>query len=333
MLHFENPFAFLLLLILPLFYVLRMAGFLSHITFPLTLSDWGGKTFNFKSKSARFARFLSHIMSVIAFICVVIAFSEPIVTRQEKVFTSLGTEIIFVIDTSPSMAAKDMQESNRLNAAKDSITHLIKQQPGASFGLVSMAEESALVVPSTIDYDLFLNRLQNLVIGEMGDGTAIGTGLSNAIFHLSASRSPKKAIVLITDGENNAGSIHPNTAAILAKEEDINLYIIGLGTKGTVPVEYVNPITGEFFSGYLESSFDEAELARLASLGGGFYFNASDTDMLSMALQNISAKQNVVQSFRMNNIDEPLYSDFLFVATTLILLYWVIRRLYLKELI
>lgn len=331
MLDFTNPLAFLLILFIPVVYVFRKAQILSGPAFPLTISDWNGKTFSWNSKSRLFYSVLVRIFLCSAYICVVIAFSDPVIHHQEKVYTSRGADILFLLDTSPSMAAKDIGGVTRLDSAKMSVVNLVNNNDGASYGLVAMGSEAAVVVPATMDKDIFLERLNSLVIGKMGDGTAIGTGLSLAVYHLSSSKALEKCIILITDGENNAGEIHPETAASLAKENGIKVYTLGVGTRGSVPLDYTDPVTGKQYSGYLDSNFDSSMLEKISSLALGRYYGIETLASLSNALSLIIKNHSVVQSYYLRNIDNKLYANFIFIAAALIVLSWIIRRIYLKE--
>lgn len=334
---FQNPVAFLFLLLIPILFIFRKFGIFTRVSFPLTLSDWNGKSFSWNKKVISFISILSGSFSVFAYIALVFAFSNPILRHQEKIFTSKGTEILFVLDTSPSMASKDMTYMNatlnRLEAAKMGIKTLAKNERGASFALIAMASEAASVVPPTNDHKLFLDRLDSLQIGTLGDGSAIGIGLCSAVYHLASTKSPKKCIVLITDGENNAGSVHPETAAKLANDFGINLYVLGIGTKGTVPIEYVDPNTGKVRSGFYESSFDSAPLERLALISGGRYFGIESLGNLSDSLSSISNRESVIQNFRLKTVDEYYYSKFLFVSAILFSLAWFLRRICLSEIL
>ena len=117
MLHFEYPLGILLLLLLPLYIILRYLGIFKQFTLPLVLSDWGGSTFSYSSKRIRFVSFFAKFSMVLAFILVAAAICSPVISHQKKIYTSSGTQIMFVIDTSPSMAARDMENKNRLEAA------------------------------------------------------------------------------------------------------------------------------------------------------------------------------------------------------------------------
>ena len=333
MFYLENYYALLFLLLLPLFYILRKLGVFSHILLPLNISDWEGKTYSYKPKVLNFARILAKLSATIGFIAMIIALSSPVLTHTQKIYTSQGSEFLFVVDTSPSMAAKDMNGKNRLESAKETINGAVSNSEGSSFGLISMGADSALIVPPTQDYGFFAERLNAMQTGEMGDGTAIGTGIATAIYHLVSSSAPKKCIVLITDGENNAGSIHPATAAKLAEEKGITLYIVGVGTKGTVPIEYDDPETGKHFSGLLDSNFNEQELIRLASTAKGQYFCADNSELFYNSLTQITEKQGVVQTYRIEKKLEHLYAKFAVAALIALALAWVLRRFCLKEFI
>ena len=245
---FMNPAGFLLLFLLPLYFALKKMNVLSKITLPLTFSDYEGWVFTWNNKLRTFCIIVAKVLFLVGYIMLVFAFCEPVVHKQQKVYTSRGTDILFVLDTSPSMAAKDINGTTRIASSISTIEKIVKANTGACYGLVLMGSEACVYVPVTNDIDTFVNRLNTVRVATMGDGTAIGTGLSLAVYHIKSTLSKRKCIILLTDGENNSGQIHPETAATLAKKNGITLYTIGVGSTGTVPIEYVNPNTGELYS-------------------------------------------------------------------------------------
>ena len=335
MIQFEHPQAFFFLALVPLLFVLRRLGVFSKISFPLTISDWQGKSFIYTDSLSKIGSFFSHLCAISAFMLLVVALANPIIRNREKIYTSRGTDILFVLDTSPSMAARDISLANeqvtRLEAAKLGIKTLASSENGANYGLVAMASEAACIVPPTSDIELFLKGLDSLSVGEFGEGTALGIGLSTAIYHLSASSAPKKCIVLITDGENNAGSLHPETAAALATENAITLYSFGIGTKGSVPIEYIDKKSGTVHSGFYESDFDTTPLETLASIAGGSYFGIESTAVLSASLSAIAQKEDSVQTFHYRSNDTNCYATFLLLSGVFFMLAWFIRRIVLSE--
>ena len=330
---FENPAAFLLFLLVPLLFLLRKLKVFTKISLPAVLSDWNGRSFKWNGKGRKALYIFSKILLWTGFIFVVAALADPVFSRQEKVYTSLGTDIVFVVDTSPSMAAKDVNGITRLEAAKNTIKVLASEHEGFRFGIVVLGSEASVFVPPTNDHSVFTKRLDDISVGILGNGSAIGDGLSTAVCHLSSSSAPKKCIVLLTDGENNAGIIHPETAASLAAGNKISIYVVGIGSKGSVPIEYVDPNTGKLYSGYLDSNFNSASLKRISSISDGKYFEVKTIEELNSTLSAVAKVENVNMSFTYKTVNTLLYDKFLFVGILLVAAAWIIKRLFLNELV
>ncbi|MCR5318849.1 MAG: VWA domain-containing protein [Treponema sp.] len=331
MISFENPAAFFALLLIPALFFLRALKIFTPITIPLTISDWNGPKFRWEDPVRKTFSRIYHAMTLLGFICAVTAWASPIIHKQTKVYSSRGTDILFVLDTSPSMAAQDTPGVTRLEIAKSAMENILNSNSGECVGIVEMAKEAALVVPPTMKKEAFFEKLKTIVPGELGDGTAIGTGISCAVFHLESSAAPKKCIVLLTDGENNSGAIHPYTAARLAKEKNITLYVLGLGTKGSVPLEYVDPKTGRVYSGFLDSNYNSQTLAKIASEAGGKFFEATNLSSLSQTIDVIIKNESVVQSYQIHNTDKKYYTQFLIATAVLLILSIFIRTAILRE--
>ena len=328
---FMNPAAFFLLLAVPIFFVFRRIGFLQRVSFPITFADWQGYVFSWNDKLLRFASALSTALTAAAFLLIVISFADPVIHKQEPVYTTRGGDIILVLDTSPSMAARDIGGMLRIDAAKQAATSLVQNNSGAQYGLVAMGSDAARLSPPTSDLEFFKSRLMELRLGEFGEGTAIGTGLSAAIFHLASSKAPSKCVVLITDGGNNAGEIHPETAARLAAENQVTIYAVGIGTSGSVPLDYKDPFTGKEYTGYLDSSFDSGPLEKISLGSGGRYYGVENLPALSLALGAITKRQSVAQNYYLRNVNTQYYDEFILAAIVTFALAWLIRRFLLKE--
>lgn len=328
---FMNPAAFFALLAIPVFFAFRKTGLLRRVSFPITFADWNGYAFSWNNKLLKFASTLSEGLALIAVLLGAVALADPVVHKQERVYTTRGTDIIFVVDTSPSMAARDIGGMLRIDAAKQAAESLVQSNTGAEYGLVAMGNEAALLVPPTSDLETFKSRLESLTLGELGEGTAIGSGLSAAVFHLAGSNAPSKCIVLITDGENNAGEIHPDTAARLAVENGITIYAIGVGTRGSVPLDYKDPFTGKEYAGYLDSAFDSGPLEKIALGSGGRYYGVENLQAFALALGAIAKRQTVAQNYYLRNVNTQYYDEFLLAAAFSFALSWLIKRFLLKE--
>ena len=114
MFEFENPPAFFLLLLIPVLYILRYIKIFSRLSLPLNLSDWNGSNFKWKGNARKFLSVFGRVVCVLFYICLVFAYADPVFHLQQKVYSSKGASIVFVLDVSPSMAAKDIGSQSRL---------------------------------------------------------------------------------------------------------------------------------------------------------------------------------------------------------------------------
>jgi Ca-activated chloride channel family protein len=222
------------------------------------------------------------------------AAAGPEIRIAETLWLDRGADVMFVIDTSPSMAGIDMEGMNRFDAARKLIREFAENRPPDAIGLAAVGNDAALLLPPTTDRGTLYARLESLRIGELGDGTALGMGLAVAAFHLERSTAPRRVVVLLTDGENNAGAIHPETAAALLPGRDISLRVIGLGSSGEVPIDYVDPGSRVRRTGTFESRFDAESLKALAAAGGGAYLSAPSGAALTEAFSRINAEEITV---------------------------------------
>ncbi len=326
MISFNRPLFLLLILLIPLYFLLRKAGFLRNIEFPLTLGDWNGLPFKWSSPVMSGAALVSRAAAIAGFICIVFAVSQPVRFRQEHVYSGTGTAIVFALDISPSMAARDLGSETRLDTARLFITSFMDKRQGDSFGLVALGSEAALLVPPTTDHTVFKGRLDSLVIGELGDGTAIGLGLAVAATHLVNREKKHSCVILLTDGENNTGEINPRTAAGIFVDNNIRLYIVGIGTKGEVSIDYTDPATGKQYSGVLASDYNETELRSIADKGGGSYVAAGSRGALESVFADIGDSIPSNNSSYSRTIEEPLEKPLILVTLGLFSLLWFLKR-------
>jgi Ca-activated chloride channel family protein len=331
MLNFDRPVFLFLVLLVPLFFVLRKSGILKHIEFPLTLGDWNGLPVRWSSPMMKTVLFVSRVASVASFTCMVVAIAGPVRFLQERVYTGNGTAIIFALDVSPSMAARDMGSETRLDTARSFIHAFTAKRPGDSFGLVALGSDAALLVPPTVDHVSFNARLDSLAIGELGDGTALGLGLAVAAAHLINRSEGHSCVILLTDGENNSGEINPVTAAGVYTANSIRLFIVGVGSRGEVPLEYTDPETGKQYSGLLDSSYNEGALRSIADRGGGTFVSAASHDALAEVFAGIGNSVPSGSSSFTRTIEQPLERPVVLSALALFALVWFIRRLVMGD--
>lgn len=330
---FERPIFLFILLALPVYALAVRVGVFRKLEFPLTLSDWNGVAIRWTPPFYAAASVVSRYLLALSFVCVVLAGAGPVRYRSEAMYGSRGNAVVFALDVSPSMAAADMQGKNRLDAARSYIATFADRRPGDACGLVGFGLDAALLVPPTRDHRVFLERLDALRIGEFGDGTALGLGLGVAAAHLAGRDSGRSIVVLLTDGENNAGSINPLSAAGVFREQGISLYVVGIGSRGEVPVEYADPATGTVYSGILDSGFDEASLRDLAFRAGGQYVSAANAADLADAFVSIGSSLPSSPVAWTRTVEQHLETGFLGVAAALAALSWAIRRLFMGAII
>lgn len=330
---FEEPAYLLFLLGLPLLIVLKHGwkGRGGRLVFPLGL--WKGLKFQPFVPGMRISMAVSNLCLWLCFACVIIALAGPSLTRKDKVYMSAGTDIMVVLDESPSMGARDFPPRDRFTAAKGVIERFVKGRRNDLIGLVSFGKEASLRVPLTLDYSFLLQKLNSLQLMELGDGTALGMGISLAALHLQNSQAPQKVIIILTDGENNAGEVLPATAADLARSMGISLYIIGIGTAGVVPVDVVDPRTGKAYSGTLEGGFHEEAMKALAVPPQGAYFSASSPGSLETIFMAIDSRESSSKRVKVQVFNEPLYRNFLFAAFGCLVVFFILRKLTLKEIL
>ncbi|MDE6295376.1 MAG: VWA domain-containing protein, partial [Muribaculaceae bacterium] len=174
-------------------------------------------------------QWLMHVnfaLKMIALGCLIVALCRPQTFDSKRRSRIEGTDIILALDISGSMASKDF-EPNRFEVAKEVAVKFVNQRANDNLGLVVFAGESLSLMPLTYDRSALINAIQNVQMGDLNDGTAIGDGLSSAINRLVSGKAKSKSVILLTDGTNNAGQVAPATAAEIAKSKGIKVYTIG----------------------------------------------------------------------------------------------------------
>jgi Ca-activated chloride channel family protein len=229
-----------------------------------------------------------------------------------------GIDIVMALDISTSMRAEDL-EPNRFEAARNVATDFIDSRISDRIGLVAFARQSFTVCPPTLDYRLLKELLSDVEMGMIQDGTAIGMGLATCVNRLKESAAESKVIILLTDGENNAGEIDPVTAAELAETYGIKIYSIGAGTRGTAPYPIQDPIFGKRYQN-VRVDIDEEMLTEIAQMTGGEYFRATDTQRLKEIYDRINELEKTEIEELIYTDYQDLYPRFLIPAIALIIL-------------
>ena len=272
-------------------------------------------------------RHVPFVLRIAALSLIIVAIARPRSSSQMERVDTEGIDIVFAMDVSTSMLARDF-EPDRINAAKDIAMEFIAQRPSDRMGIVVFAGESYTQCPLTTDRATLINLMKELQTGLIDDGTAIGNGLATAVARLTDSDAKSRVVILLTDGENNSGEIAPETAAEIASTYGVRVYTIGVGANGSAPYPVMTPWGIEMQN--LPVQLDEDLLRNIASITGGRYFRATDNTKLA----EIYAEINKMEKTRVTVDNFPVYKE-LFLkyalwALALLLLELVLRFLFKK---
>ncbi|WP_240635478.1 vWA domain-containing protein [Hymenobacter rigui] len=272
-------------------------------------------------------RFVPDVMLALSLCFGIVALARPQRTDERVVQTGEGIDILLVVDVSGSMELQDLRP-NRLEAAKRVAREFIDGRQGDRIGLVVFAGDAYSLAPLTTDYDLLRDDLQSLRLGMIpNDGTAIGTALGVATNRLRDSRSRTKVCILISDGENTAGSLDPLTSAQLAHAYGLKLYTIGLGQDGIVP--YGTDAAGR--PRYVDTRLDETTMRQLAQAGEGRFFRATDNAGLRQIFSQINRyEKSEIKQTRYRNTQD-YYRTYLFWCVGLWLLWLALKNTFLTN--
>jgi Ca-activated chloride channel family protein len=225
-------------------------------------------------------------LRILAVAFLIIALARPQSGSQETEVTTEGIDIMLALDISSSMLAEDFKPKNRLEVAKIVAKDFVQGRKNDRIGMVVFARESYTQCPLTLDYGVLLNFIDDVRIGLIEDGTAIGMALANSVNRLRDSKAKSKVIILLTDGRNNAGELNPLSAAQLARAMEVRVYTVGAGSRGTALYPVQDPIFGKRYQ-RLPVEIDEDLLEDIAGQTGGKYFRAVDRESLEDVFDEI----------------------------------------------
>jgi Ca-activated chloride channel family protein len=222
-----------------------------------------------------------------------IGMARPQVAGGQAPLKASGIDIAVAVDLSGSMIAEDFElrgeRVNRLTMLKDVLGSFIEQRTSDRIGLVAFGSEAFIAAPPTLDHDFLRRVLDRLELGVIdGQQTAIGSGLSAAVNRLRDLKSKSRIVILMTDGQNNAGSIPPLTAAEAAASLGVKVYTIGVGTRGFAPVPARDAFGRKV---YVKQAvdIDEDTLRKVADKTGGKYYRADSTETLRRVYAEIDS--------------------------------------------
>lgn len=215
-------------------------------------------------------RRLPDVLRALAILLLLLAAARP---REGLALTTLpeeGIDIVAVVDVSSSMSQAASEDESRLQAARRVLDEFAETLEGDRLGLVAFQSRALTLSPLTNDVQAIQRRIEDLGPGLIEDGTAIGLGIAEGLTLLEDSQARSRVVVLLTDGENNAGEIEPFAAARVAEALDVRLYTIGLTGPGSRDI-------------------DVPAMEEMAGLTGGAFFDARTPEELEAAYAEIGA--------------------------------------------
>ncbi len=262
----------------------------------------------------------------------IIALAQPRFTRSETSVIASGVDIVAALDLSGSMRSEDFevrgQRVNRFNMARAVLKQFIDKRPNDRIGLVVFAAEAFIATPLTLDHDFLLENLDRLNVGTINaDQTAIGSALSTALNRLREVQSKSKIIILMTDGQNNAGKVAPLTAAEAAQALGVKVYTIGVGMRGVAPMPVGrNPFTGEIVYQQMPVDIDEDTLQKIADMTGGKYYRADNAQRFQQIYAEIDKVEKTEAQVKKYAQHRELYAWVISPGLGLLLLEVLLRH-------
>lgn len=306
MIVFKTPWILLLLIFIPV-----LANML-----------WHQKTGSFIFSSIAFFKkgplswrlefsWLPTLLRIMALVLMIIALSGPRRPLGDAQIHKEGIYMMLVLDVSTSMSIKDFKDNqklvSRLHIVKKVLADFIEKRVNDQLGLIAFAAKPYTVCPLTADHGWVLAQLKRIDFGLMEDGTAIGSAVASAVNRLRSIDAKTKVIVLLTDGINNAGSVDPLDAAMMANVYGIKIYTIGAGSKEVQQGQAIR--LGGFSQQVGRVEIDEETLKAMAERTDGKYFRATDTE----SLQNIYRLIDRLEKTKIEDVDYRQYQELFFI--------------------
>jgi len=295
--RFEQPWLLLLAALLPLFWFVGR-----RLQRPPVVRFAAARIFERATTFRRsWRKTVQNTLYYAGCLCLVVALARPQFGTATNRVRASGIDIMILLDVSLSMLSEDFsigsERASRLEVVKQVTEKFINGRPDDRIGVIAFSGRAYLVSPLTLDHTWLVENLSRLSIRRLGDqtaigsslvedGTAIGSALATAANRLRDKRAKSRVIVLLTDGDNNAGKIPPLTAAEAAAALGIKIYTIGAGTNGLVPFPHSDGFGNTYYSQeYMP--FKEDTCREIARIGNGVFFRASDTKTMREIFEQI----------------------------------------------
>jgi len=252
------------------------------------------------ARRTRAGRWLS-ALRLLVLALLILGLARPQFGRGTTEVDASGIDIVLAVDVSGSMEALDFElagrPASRVDVVKQVVSRFIEDRPNDRIGLIAFAGRPYLVSPLTLDHDWLQQRLDQVRIGMVEDGTAIGSAIASSVNRLREQEAKSRIVILLTDGMNNAGKVPPALAAEAAESLGIKVYTIGAGTRGNAPMPVVDSF-GRRQVVMAQVDIDEETLTEVATMTGAQYYRATDTDSLERIYDEINQLETTTQKMK-----------------------------------
>ena len=256
----------------------------------------------------------------------IVAIAQPRSSKSETKVMASGVDMVVALDLSGSMEVPDFvahgRRINRLDLAKEVLIKFIDKRPNDRIGLVAFGGKAYIASPPTLDHDFLKQNVQRLHLHMIEDNTAVGSALATAVNRLRELKSKSKIVILMTDGQNNAGRIDPLTAADAAKALGVKVYTIGLGNSEIVRQLRMSP----------NLLPDEETLKKISKMTGGNYYRADNSEKFEAIYAEIDELEKTEAQIKKFTQYQELFPWFLSPAVGLFLIEMVLRHTMLRRL-
>jgi Ca-activated chloride channel family protein len=327
-LRFERPWAALLLLAVPMVWFGRVwvqrlsrprLQFSRAAVLRISKGSWRGRLADLPSA-----------LRTVALALLVIGLAGPQSIHARDTAEVSGIEIILTLDMSRSMEAADIRPT-RFKATKSVVRDFINRRPNDRIGAVVFGRDAYTLLPLTTDREALRTALRGLQLDQIdGRGTAIGNAVGVSLNRLKRSRAKSKVMILLTDGESNAGNVSPSQAADLASAMGVKIYPILMGVSDTAPVQQSTGLFGRAIFGTANYPVNPELLDQMADKTGGEFFLVSDREALEQSFHQILdqlEKTDIEDAGRMYTELFPAFVGpaLIFVLIELLVLLWLRR--------
>ena len=323
--QFYYPYVLYLMpvIILLLWYVLFSRKNTHSVLYPIQ-----GRNLE-KYAQISYTKYIPPILKILAIVFILLSLGRPRLISELIKNNAKGIDIMIAFDVSDSMLIEDYNDKkSRISIAKETVKEFINGRIDDRIGFLVFSGESMTLCSPTLDYQVLTSFVDEASTSTLKQGTAIGDAIASSVNRLKNSVAKSKVIILLTDGDNNMGSISPLTAGSLAKQYNVKIYSIAFGRDGLVRLPIFSTIRGQRIKTYqnVNSSINPELLKEISKETGGKFFRARKKDTLKKVFENINELEPIDFDKKKKIHGVEIFQRFLLIGLALVLLDYVLSR-------